>query len=509
MVTRNTHSLDDFLHAGREPASAIELSDDIGPFEAGTTVQEFLEAISTIVVASQASGFSIDAVVKRSISGIVPWAWVRRMTGLVDDFDYIYRIAYGNGMWVAVGFTDEFGGQMYWSRGAVGPWTRQPGWVGDLVGVTTDGTTWAVAQSGTILTNSDPSVDHWWAPRATEIGPLEDIYYANGRWVAWGATGAGPRLCTATSATGTWTSRSTDNFDFTGPIDIIYANSTWVCISGTATISTASDPAGTWTNLGAVGPGGSTRIAYGGGYWIVAGSKIISGVRHGGPWYATSLSGPWTEASTPLTFSLDVLWDGSRFVAVGFDNTFAALRMVVATNPSGTWTEVTAPDLDDLYRIGFDGTAYLAAGISGDNRGYAAIESTFGPRAYTAFTIDAYTNRKLTLDATVRRPASSSFTANAVINGTQLSNFTIDAVVFALHWTLDAVIGRTTAGSFTADAFVHGKFSINATITGFTIDAVIVGLDEALNYAYFDGDLWFDSLTYGEGAQLGRRNFGG
>jgi hypothetical protein len=484
MPVRNTHPLNDLLHIGREPASGIAISDDIGPYPQGTTVQELLEAWGTIVDAVDAAGFSANAVKRKTWSGLSAWGWVRRMTSIDPVYAYINGFAYSNGLWVAVGDADDISGQLYWAHDPEGEWTRQLGWPQIYLGsVATDGTTWAIAASGQIdldgidgriWTSPEPSVDHHWTVRLTDssVG-LESVYYANSHWVAWAASGAGSRLYTAGSTpTGTWTSRSTSGFTSPGPIDITFGNSTWVAISGNGSnVSTASTPTGTWTNAGAVGISGADKIKYANGYWIIVGFHQVSpGVIHGGPWYATSPTGPWTEVTSPaLRVTVDMLWDGTRWVVLGADSSFVT-KVIIATNPAGTWTNVTAPAIDP-WRLAFDGRVYLAGGVGTTEA--TAIETALN-FAKTAITANAFIAGGLSASAVLRKVPTGSFSA--------------DAMIFSTTVTADAVFLRAQAGSLKGDAFVPGHFSAQATITGFTANAVIVPLMDTFQFDTFQSD---------------------
>jgi hypothetical protein len=543
-MPRNQHPLSDLLHVGFEPDSAIELSGDIGPFPAGTTVHDFLAALDVMIEGYHSPSFTLDAVQRKTIQNIGAWTWVRRLSS-GSDFAYINGFANSGGLWVAVGDTLSDAGQVYWARDPEGTWTRQPGWPQLYYGsVATDGTTWAIAGEGRLVgnfgvigspdtflaghlwTNSDPTHDHYWVQRLNTSdgfgnGPsLFGVLYANSHWVTWGASGSGAALYTAgTNPTGTWTSRSTSAFDTPGPADITFGNGTWVALSGDgSTISTASAPTSTWTNQGTIGVPGADKIKYANGYWLIVGTRVISGVFHGGPWYATSPTGTWTEVSAGMRVTVDMVWDGTRWVVLGTDNSFNP-RVVVATDPTGTWTSVGAPNFNDPWRLAFDGRVYVAGGVGDAEE--TAIETALN-FAYTAVALDAFIAGRVSINAVVRRTPTGSFTVDAIRSQTTSSSFTIDAVIQALTFTVDAlllkvvagsfttnafmpghfsinafvpgwmtfnaVLFRTTTGALTSDAFIPGHFTIDATLTGFTVDAVIVSaMDSFQSDAFQDG----------------------
>lgn len=458
-MPRHLHGLDDLLHVGSEPASAIVLSDDIGPFPQSTTVAEFLDAIGVIAEAFHADGFAIDAVIKDTSENIVPWTWVRRLS-YSDSFAYLNGIHYSNGLWMAVGddVDEDVSGTVFWTHDPTGEWTKQPGWEqSSYFGVYSDGTTWVIVDTGgRIWTSATPTVDHHWVMRLDATGPFFGVIFASGHWVAWGASGSTSRLYTAGSTpTGTWTSRSVAAFTSPGLIDITFGNGTWVAVSGNgSSISTATNPTSTWTNQGTVGVQGTDRIRYANGYWLICGALNISGTFHGGPWYATSPTGPWTRVTSPATrFTSDAVWDGTRWVVIGMNSSFQPMTLI-ATDPSGTWTQVTAPDFPgDIWRIAYDGRVYVASGIGDDDE--SALETTLS-FAYTAFTVDAHIARLLTIDASIIRPAiEGSVVVGAVLASTQTGSVVVDAAIS------NAI---TTPGSYAIDAYVAGNLTVDAVI---------------------------------------------
>lgn len=483
MSIRNVHSLGDLLHVGREPASAIVLSEDIGPYEEGTTVEDFLTAIQVIVEASHADGLTLAAVLKKTIQNVAAWTWVRRMTTEGQDYAYINDFAHSNGLWVAVGdanelspFSPDYSAQVFWARDPEGPWARQIGWPEVYcMGVATDGTTWAVVSQGEISTpenpfgddingrvwtTSDPTRDHWWVQTHTDGVALDGITYANSQWVAWGENAGGRLLTAGTNPTGTWTSRSVA---VTGaPVDITYGNGAWVCISS-STITTASAPTGTWTNVGA-SPTSGYKVRYANGYWVISGTKLISGVFHGGPWYATSLAGPWTEVSASFRVTVGLVHTGARWVVVGFDSSFNVL-VKTTTDPSGTWTDVSGPNFQDIWKaLDTDGRVIVIGGIGQDEE--TAIETAL-PYSSTALTFDAYVSRLFLVDAVIRKVPVVAIPIDAVLFKSTAGSFTLDSVLS------NAVI---VSSNFVVDAFIAG---------GFTVDAVIVSAMDSFQYDAF------------------------
>jgi hypothetical protein len=418
-MPRNTHPLNDLLHLGTEPASAIVLSDDIGPYSSGTTVQDLLDEWASIINAHRVP---TNAVIKKTIANVAAWTWIRRMTtdGVLFEGAQLQAVATSSGVWLAVGEDDDGGAAVYSAVDPEGTWTRITGWPFiSLYGVATDGTTWAVAgegvldfsagsgnpdstSGGRVFTTTRPLEPHHWTQRATNATGFGSapgffgIHYAASRWVTWGNGGNLPVLFTATDATSTWTSQDTSAFDHPGILDITYGNSTWVALSGGSAsaarqVLTASDPAGSWTNLGNVGPPGASFIRYAGGYWVAGGTRSSSGF-HGGPWWATSPGGTWTEMTTAVGIGLALAHDGTSWLYVGTQGVspFAA-RAVAASDPTGTWTQVTAPNSTGFTDFGnplaSDGRTWVIVGT--DSSFSDSIIETAHGFSTTSFTADA------------------------------------------------------------------------------------------------------------------------
>lgn len=211
------------------------------------------------------------------------------------------------------------------------------------------------------------------------------LYYSGSTYKA--------RILHTTDLGGTWSSYEFDTANRYRPADIAYLNGEWVMVgidynSGPYKpfIATCSTPNGTWTfDTTASGTGLSTsgfgatdgysirRIHYADGdytYLYTRLSTFTSGINT-----STSLSSGWGAPSSfpgaPTYAPLDrflAYVNGYWFTCVWL-NAGARPYMAYATNPAGTWSTVSATDLDldnnfsEVHGIAYDGEQYVIAGI--------------------------------------------------------------------------------------------------------------------------------------------------
>lgn len=174
----------------------------------------------------------------------------------------------------------------------------------------------------------------------------------------------------ATSPDGTsWTVRSWTHGNETQLTDVAYAASRLTAVGLNGTIITSTDAGVTWTNessgvaaladarLNGVASNASTRVAVG-----------FNSGQSSGQIFVNTGSG-WVAASTNISqfCPKDVVWAGSRFVAVGGAGCGLG-NAVVMTSPDGvTWTRVDidtgiAPANHGLQEAGWDGSRIYATG---------------------------------------------------------------------------------------------------------------------------------------------------
>ena len=185
--------------------------------------------------ASGAVGLARDAVLVkgRDIAAIVDHLYWSSWTSRTSGTDHLWGVAYGGGMWVAVGGGVGGGlgdnGTILTSTDGVN-WTSRTIGQYYLYGIAYDGGMWvAVGFSGTIRTSTD-GVN--WTLRDSGVFPkhLQDVAYDGGMWVVVGDDGT---ILTSPNGT-TWTSRSSGTTQHLR--DVAYGGNMWVAVGDGGTI---------------------------------------------------------------------------------------------------------------------------------------------------------------------------------------------------------------------------------------------------------------------------------
>ena len=254
-------------------------------------------------------------------------------------------IAYGNGLWVAVG-TDGLrnGNNILYTTDPSTVWTpspNQPFGVGGVlagIGIAYDGKgLWVAvgqdASGSNILYTTDPRIGWSPSPNQPFSGSLSlgaDIAYENGLWVAVGRDASGNNILHTTDPSIGWTPSPNQPFDVSG--------------SGRS-------------------------IAYGNGLWVAvgfdaSGSNIL---------YTTNPSIGWTPSPTqPFTNGgIGVTYANGLWVAIGVNNAIEN-NIVYTTDPRTGWTPSLSPQ--GWFPPYFGGTAYgnglwIAAGVDSTGNG--------------------------------------------------------------------------------------------------------------------------------------------
>ncbi|PQJ97192.1 InlB B-repeat-containing protein [Chromatium okenii] len=237
-------------------------------------------------------------VILNSTDGI-SWTTPTSVTG-----NMLNRVIWGGGQFVAVG---ESGTVLTSTNGSSWQVRRSSGV--DLNDVTWGGNQFvAVGDSGTILTSSDGVT--WTTRTSGTPNPLMGMTWSGSQFVAVGYSGT-----ILTSSDGmTWTVRSSGTADALG--DVIWSGSQFVAVGGTGTILTSPDGV-TWT----------ARTSGAGGFWLFGvtwnGNQFVVLVFDGAGTILTSPNGiNWTPQTSGITNALSgMTWNGSQFVAVGNSGT--------------------------------------------------------------------------------------------------------------------------------------------------------------------------------------------
>ncbi len=220
----------------------------------------------------------------------------------------------------------------------------------------------AVGRDGTVATS--PTGATWTITRygnpATTV--LNAVAFANGQFVAvgMGATRTGAALIMTSPDGTTWSVVETVANTVSAQLsDIAFGGGTWVAVGGAGAnrILTSTDGR-TWTARSAPGFANGSKLTYGAGRFVAAGSGNTA---------LTSTDGiTWTNPTVAPanTLLVGVAFGGGRFVLVGRDANFTAAAF---TSTDGTiWT--AAPAIANASNnTGFlnavhDGTRFIAAG---------------------------------------------------------------------------------------------------------------------------------------------------
>lgn len=162
-----------------------------------------------------------------------------------------------------------------------------------------------------------------------------------------------PRLSTATSLAGPFTSRTPAGITLGRFNGLFWDGSYWVIAGGvTATsgwILYATDPTGTWTQVSMSGVTAPfEHVCGGGGYWVVGGPNNVLWAVSGAP------SGTWTSETSGLSSSAKIL-------SITYNRGYFYLEnelgeTAYATDPTGTWTVgptmmLSNPTLNNLISL--------------------------------------------------------------------------------------------------------------------------------------------------------------
>lgn len=273
------------------------------------------------------------------------WQWKNPLpTG-----NQLNGIAYGNGLFVAVGGL----GTVVTSPDGV-TWTvRSSGSTNNLNGVGFgNGIFVAVGAHGTVLTSPDGVT--WTTRISGSANDLNGVAYGNGFFVVVGGNGYNIGSTLLTSSTGiSWTSRTTG---ITASLyGVGFGNGTFVVVGYGGVILTSTDGVG-WParSSGYDMVFSFLSVTYGNGMFVVVGK----GVGYPDSYIYTSPDGiTWTSRVANH--------NGGELTAVSFGNgTFvAAGRAALVTSPDGvSWTDRDFPDTPEFHAVSFGNGSFVAVG---------------------------------------------------------------------------------------------------------------------------------------------------
>ncbi|PCK04619.1 MAG: hypothetical protein COA42_19020, partial [Alteromonadaceae bacterium] len=285
-------------------------------------------------------------------------------------------VAYGNGVFVAVGYTAGTANQVMTSPDGV-TWTARTSaadnyWYGITYG---NGLFVAVAYDpGTgnrVMTSADGIT---WTSRTNPVdsGWL-DVVYAEGQFVAVAFSGAGDRVMTSPDGI-TWTARTeSEASDWRG---ITHGNGMYVAVANGGTNRVMTSPDGiTWTSRSATEANDWRDVVYANGLFVAVaytGTNRVMTSPDGITWTARSAS----EASGWLGVTVN----NGLFVAVAYDGTNRAM-----TSPDGiTWTSHTADTNNFWFKVASNGELIVAVSLAGTGGGAMVAASALSSMAVTS-----------------------------------------------------------------------------------------------------------------------------
>src|SRR5690606_38234663 len=217
--------------AGRAKVAAPSASDDIAR---KAEVDAVLSALNTHKSSGDHDGrYYTKSQLDTIIRNLLLNHWAVFHSGTSEN---LYGVAYGNGLWVAVG-----------AKGTILTSTNGTSWTGRSSGTTNNlntvaygnGLSVAGGDSGTIRTSTNGT--SWTSRSGGTRNNLNTVAFGIGLWVAVGASGT---ILTSTNGT-SWTARSSGTTNHLNPV--AYGIGLWVAVGANGTILTSTNGT-SWTS---------------------------------------------------------------------------------------------------------------------------------------------------------------------------------------------------------------------------------------------------------------------
>lgn len=186
--------------------------------------------------------------------------WSKRT---ITSSGYIYSIAYGNGLWVAVGSS----GNLMTSVDGINWELQSSGFdTSYIYGVDYGSGLWVVGGDDGKLATSTDGIN--WELQSSGFGAsyINDIAYGDGLWVAVGSSG---KLATSTDGIN-WTIRAS-GLGVKTITKVAYGNGLWIIGDFSGNLETSTDGVNWFLQPNLFGSNSITSITYGNGLWIVGG----------------------------------------------------------------------------------------------------------------------------------------------------------------------------------------------------------------------------------------------
>lgn len=228
-----------------------------------------------IFVAVADTGTGSDGQIATSPDGI---NWTDRGNGGFTT-EGVYRVAYGNGLWVATGDSATAG--VATSTDGISWTQRTPPWTGSINGIAYGNNLWvAVGTSGKLSTSTDPTTGSW-TSRTSGFGTTSILSaaYGNSLWVVAGSAGTSDRKFSSSSDGITWTNGSLTGGTGQGVGDhMAFGGGRWIILADNGHWTSTNGTSWTYVERAPVSPtgiGGGIAIAYSGGLWIAVGADSL------------------------------------------------------------------------------------------------------------------------------------------------------------------------------------------------------------------------------------------
>jgi hypothetical protein len=291
-------------------------------------------------------------------SGGVPYVTHQPGTWVPANFgDKAYRRDTGAEEWDITGSITAIAAQTqdvrhFWvTSGGAASWSSENANISTahLNDIATDGAgNWGAVGSSGYLSYSTDDGATWTGTQVFSTNTMRGIAYGNGYWVAVGTTNTAYRLYTATSLSGSWTSRTISGLNANADdslTSVAYGNSIWVAVGDGhapgvyAIATTGSDPTTGWTARTVTDAAGHTQadptfgpdmdVAYGNGRFVVVGGDDIATSTNGTTWtnYGEIANGGGDDGGV-LSSMVSVTYGAGVWLVSGSSNS-----TVVSGNP--------------------------------------------------------------------------------------------------------------------------------------------------------------------------------
>lgn len=355
----------------------------------------------------------------------------------------IYKVAYGNGMWVG----SAEGGKVVTSTDG-SSWTERTvdtattPYAESFLNVTYGGGKWVVVgNSGHIFTSNNGI--NWTEHSINTADNLSGITYANSTYVIVANSG---NIYYSSDAV-TWTNTKPASDDFLG---VAYGNSIFVAV-GANGIAYSSPDGATWTNRGPIAGSSSVYSVrfLNGSFYATSDGKIVTST-NGTSWNtAQTISG----ASGAVFY--DITYSAGKYVIVGDLNGNFTNGVILASTDGTSWTTETPNSTPVLYGIAANSNQFTAVGDSGAIR-TQAIAAASTDATLSALTIDQGTLSPTFASGTTSYSASVAYTVTSV---------NITPTVNQANATVKVNGTTTTSGSAQAVSLSVGSNSIPVVVT--------------------------------------------